>query len=201
MKTNDKELVKNLYYTQKVTETKTKKNLPSIINRIIDYIKKKDRPCSLTELHGEIKEIDIRSKEFLSALSKYSEKLKFDERSEMLSLRSKYALSNIEDLKDTVFSKEINYCDDIAVSDSCIDLIKKMLEKDDNKRITMEAIKNHPWMKTNLSTVITTPTTMVKSIPDYFGDRDRTSSRPISIAKTDIIRKQKDDDLIFSLED
>ena len=61
MKTNDKELVKNLYYTQKVTEPKTKKNLPSIINRLIDYIKKKDRPCSLTELQGEIKEIDWKT--------------------------------------------------------------------------------------------------------------------------------------------
>jgi hypothetical protein len=118
MKTNDKELVKNLYYTQKVTEPKTKKNLPSIINRLIDYIKKKDRPCSLTELQGEIKEIDLRSKEFLSALSKYSEKLKFDERSEMLSLRSKYALSNIEDLKDKIRTSEFGLLEDEELKDS-----------------------------------------------------------------------------------
>ena len=118
MKNSDKELVKNLYSTQKLSEPKTKKNIPSIINRIIDYIKKKDRPCSLTDLQGEIKELDLRSKEFTSALSKYIEKLKFDERAEMLSLRSKYALSNIEDLKDKIRTSEFGLLEDEELKDS-----------------------------------------------------------------------------------
>jgi hypothetical protein len=118
MKANDKDLVKNLYSTHKVVEPKTKKNVPAIINRMIDYIKKKERPCSLTELQAEIKELDLRSKEFLSALSKYSEKLKLDERGEMLSLKSKYALYNIEDLKDKIRTNEYGLLEDEELKDS-----------------------------------------------------------------------------------
>jgi hypothetical protein len=116
-KSSDEELFKMLG-TQKQSDKKEKKNVNSIMNRIINYIKNKDRPCSLTELQKEIKEIDLRSREFLVVLSRFSEKLKLDERTEMMSLKSKYALSNIEDLKDKIRTSDFGLLEDDELKDS-----------------------------------------------------------------------------------
>jgi hypothetical protein len=117
-RTTDEELVKNMLLNSKPGEKKAKKNINSIMNRIIDYIKNKDRPCSLNELQQEIKELDLKSKEFLNVIPKFSEKLKFDERNDMLSLKSKYALANIEELKQKIRQSEHGLLEDEELKDS-----------------------------------------------------------------------------------
>ena len=48
---------------------------------------------------------------------------------------------------DNLRTKELSFPDNIKVSDACKDLLKKILEKNPRKRIYIDQIKKHPWLK------------------------------------------------------
>jgi serine/threonine protein kinase len=89
--------------------------------------------------------------------------------------------TDMDDLKEAVFHKNINYPKK-NISNLCMDLLKKLLEKDGDKRINIYDIKNHPWMKGEL-----------KNINQDINNFNKTT-KPINIIK-------KNDNLIFSFDD
>ena len=112
----DADIVQGMVSTQKKSSSKKLENITSLINRIIDIIRHKDKPCSITELQKEMKEADLRSRRFVSELSK-SDKLRYDEHTEMLSLKSKYGISNIEELKAKIRQSEFGLPEDDELKD------------------------------------------------------------------------------------
>ena len=56
---------------------------------------------------------------------------------------------DINDLVRNVIKNNFDYPTEIQISDSYKDLVNKILEKDPNKRLTIEQIKQHPWMHIN----------------------------------------------------
>lgn len=53
---------------------------------------------------------------------------------------------NINELIDMICDAEVKYPESIPTSKELNDLLRQMLEKDPNKRITVGGIINHPWL-------------------------------------------------------
>lgn len=54
---------------------------------------------------------------------------------------------NINKLIDMICDEEVKYPENVTISSELLDLLKQMLEKDPNKRITVGGIINHPWLR------------------------------------------------------
>ena len=55
--------------------------------------------------------------------------------------------SNKDELKKQIIEKDININrKELNISDSCKDLIFRLLDKDPNKRISVSEIFDHPWI-------------------------------------------------------
>jgi hypothetical protein len=119
-KRDDKDMIVGLISSQKQVPEKrdSKKNYNAIVNRIINILRNKDHPCSLSELQKEMKDFDLRNKEFLTLVHKYDHKIKFDEKKEIFYLKSKYIMQSIEDLKDKIRSSEHGLLEDEELTDS-----------------------------------------------------------------------------------
>lgn len=115
----DKDLIMGMVVVQKPVEKKDKKNYNAMINRLINFLRAKDRPCSLSEIQREMKDIDFKSnKDFFTFLHKFDNKIKFEEKSEMFLLKSKYILANIEDLKEKIRTCDNGLLEDEELTDS-----------------------------------------------------------------------------------
>ncbi len=112
----DADIFKEMVSAQK-KHNKKDDNIPSIINRIILIIRKFDRPCTLLELEKETKEKDLASNKRLIAELMRSAKIRFDEKTEMLSLKSKYGMHNIEELKAKIRESDNGLPDDDELRD------------------------------------------------------------------------------------
>ena len=99
-----------------------------IINKIIKILKKREKALTINELQKEIKEIELRGNKDLFKLINKSEKLRFDERTEIFQLKSKYHLNNIEDLKELIRNCDTSIIEDEELLDSYIG-IKGDLER------------------------------------------------------------------------
>jgi hypothetical protein len=141
----DADLVQGMVINPKKQTTKKSENVTSLINRIIDLIRNKDKPCSLSELQKEIKDSDLRNRKFLAELSR-SDKLRYDEHTEMLSLKSKYGISNIEELKAKIRQSEFGIPEDDELKDvypgvkNDLELLKKqnfvkVIENEDKSHV------------------------------------------------------------------
>lgn len=116
MSKKDNELIKSMVSVQK-KPSKREENVPSLINRIIHIIRKKDRPCTLAELEKETKEKDLgKNKRFMNELMR-SAKIRYDDRTDMISLKSKYGISNIEELKAKIRESENGLPEDDELKD------------------------------------------------------------------------------------
>ena len=116
MNKKDAEFVQTMVNMQKKSSSKKVENVTALINRIIDYVRIKDRPCSLAELQKEFKGSDFKSSKFIAELGR-SEKLKFDEMTEILTIKSKYGISNIEELKAKIRQSEFGIPEDDELKD------------------------------------------------------------------------------------
>jgi hypothetical protein len=112
----DAEFMIAMVNQQKKSSNKRAESAVALINRIIDYVRAKDKPCSINELQKEFKGSDLRSEEFKKRLCR-SEKLHFDEHTEMLSIKSKYGISNIEELKAKIRQAEFGIPEDDELKD------------------------------------------------------------------------------------
>lgn len=113
----DKDVITGMVTVQK-TVKQDKKNYNAIVNRIMNILRKKDHPCTSTELQKEIKDVDFKNKEFLRQLQKYDQKIRYDDKKDMFYLKSKYIMNNIEDLKEKVRVSEMGLMEDEELTDS-----------------------------------------------------------------------------------
>jgi hypothetical protein len=141
----DADIVQGMVVNPKKTSSKKSENITSLINRIIDIIRNKEKPCSITELQKEIRDGDLKGRKFLAELSR-SDKLRYDEHTEMLSLKSKYGISNIEELKAKIRQSEFGVPEDDELKDvypgvkSDLERLKrenfvKVIENDDKSHV------------------------------------------------------------------
>ena len=68
--------------------------------------------------------------------------------------------NTVEKFKENMRNNELNFPaieDDYKVSEEYIDLLKKILEKDPKKRLTIEQIKQHPWMSLINNNIMKSP--------------------------------------------
>jgi hypothetical protein len=119
-KASERQVFEQMVSKPKVAaEKKDKKNFNAIMNRIINYLRKNEKFCSLTEINRELKDVDLKSnKEFLTFLATNSQKLKYDERTEIFSLKSKYQIRTIDELKDLIRTSENGLPEDEELTDS-----------------------------------------------------------------------------------
>jgi hypothetical protein len=117
---DSKKTIEGLIVKQKpVVEKKEKKNINTKINRIIHYLRIKDKICHMNEISKDIKDLDLKTdKEFLDYLANRSEKLKYDSNTETFSLKSKYGIKNIEGLKDLIRTSENGLVEDEELTDT-----------------------------------------------------------------------------------
>lgn len=60
--------------------------------------------------------------------------------------------ANMPKLAQKIIFKEVDYPD--TISDNLLDLLKKMLAKDANERITLDQIIEHPWVHSSIQRVV-----------------------------------------------
>jgi len=112
----DTEIFKDIVSAQK-KGIKKDENIPSLMNRIIHIIRNKNKPCSLSELEKETKLKELASnKKFMRELLR-SNKIRFDDKTEMLSLKSIYGISNLEELKAKIRESENGLPEDDELND------------------------------------------------------------------------------------
>lgn len=77
-------------------------------------------------------------------------------------------IKNLKDLKNEMDNYDINISNNIKISEECIDLLKKILVRDQKKRICIEEAFKHQWIQTNKKYEITmVGNKEVKIINDY----------------------------------
>jgi hypothetical protein len=105
MYNKDHELIESMKMPVKQTiniDIKDRTKYNSMINRILNYIRGKDKACTLSEINREFPEFELkRNKEFLSYL-KICQKIHYEEKTDIIVLKSKYNIKNIEELKHLI---------------------------------------------------------------------------------------------------
>lgn len=125
MKKNEKEkdgdLIRDMFSAKKLTASDRRDSAKyiSVVNRIIEYLRKNNHQASISEIQREISDFDIKgNKEFLNYIKVKLENVKFDENYDTLSIVSKYKLKNIEDLKEKIKSSEYGLLDSLELHDA-----------------------------------------------------------------------------------
>jgi hypothetical protein len=118
-KGDERRTIEGMVIKPKQNSEKKEKNYNSIMNRIINYLRKNDRISTLPEINKELKDYDLKSnKEFLNFLITSSQKLRYDDRTETFYLNSKYKIRNIDELKDLIRNAEHGLAEDEELTDS-----------------------------------------------------------------------------------
>lgn len=109
----------------------------ALINKIINYIRNKGQPCSRKEIISEFKSSELSIKDLILAINN-SQKLKYDDKKDVFELKSKYNISNIEQLKELIkCSSENGIPLDEELKDSYPNIINdlELLKKDNNSNL------------------------------------------------------------------
>lgn len=117
----DKDLIESMIITQKaptITDKRDRSKYNAILNRIINYIRTKDKACTLNELNRDFPEFEIKqNKDFLIFL-KNNNKIKYEDKTDFISLKSKYNIKNIDDLKLLIKTSEYGVPENEELTDS-----------------------------------------------------------------------------------
>lgn len=127
----DKDLITGIIKKQKdlkdLKDIAFKKQNPTsniaLINKIINFIRGKGQPCTSKQIKLEYPQVDLRSQEFISYLSK-SEKIKYNPEKDIYELKSKYNISNINELKLLFKSSENGIPYDEELKDSYLKVVE-----------------------------------------------------------------------------
>eukprot|EP01080_Neovahlkampfia_damariscottae_P001221 gene1221-11311_t len=95
--------------------------------------------------------------------------------------------SNFIELFDNIKNNEINLTYRNDLSKELLDLIPKILEKDPKKRITIEGIKKHPWLKSDKKSSSIAPAPISKKSSQRLSLK--TSLNPFSSSSKNIFSK------------
>ena len=121
----------------------------AVVNRIILLLHQKDKPQHIEAIQKEITTFQIdNNPNFINYVNENCSKIKYDPRTKLFQLKSKYTIRNKDDLKELIRKSELGIVEDEELIDSYTG-IKKDIESLKNENY-VKVIKNDDTNKNTL---------------------------------------------------